>query len=204
MRRKTFDVLVSTGGLLLVVVLAVAGGLLTWAHDYTGTQVHNQLAMQQITFPATNNPEFTALPPADRAAMAKYANQPLLTGAQAQTYADHFIAYHLSKMPMGGVYSKVSAAAQAAPAGSAEQAQLQKLQTTVFQGTTLRGLLLSAYAFGTMGVIAGWAAIAAFASAGLMLILSAVGLYHSRRVGEDAEILPQRSAPGRRSASLAS
>ncbi|HLI25117.1 MAG TPA: hypothetical protein VKU91_09185 [Acidimicrobiales bacterium] len=204
MRRRTFDVLVGTGGLLLVVVLAVAGGLLTWAHNYVGSQVHNQLAMQEISFPTTSNAEFKALPANDKAAMAKYAGQPLLTGAQAETYADHFIAFHLSKMPFGGVYSKVSGAALAAPAGSTQQAALQKLESTVFQGTTLRGLLLEAYAFGTVAVIAGWAAVTSFASAGLMLVLSLLGLYHSRRVTGDVEVLPQRAQPARRSAAVAS
>lgn len=190
MRRRTFDVLVSATGLLMVVVLAVAGGLLVWAHDYASTQVHNQLAMQEITFPATTDASFKALPPADQAAMGKYAGQQLLTGPQAETYADHFIAYHLSKMPYNGVYSKVSAAALAAPAGSAEQQSLQSLESTVFQGTTLRGLLLEAYAFGTMGSIAGWAAVASFSAAGAMLILSLLGLVHARQVSPATEMMP--------------
>jgi hypothetical protein len=52
----------------------------------------------------------------------------------------------------------------------------------MFKGETLRGLLLDAYAFGTMGLIAGIAAIAAFIAAGVMLILAALGLVHSRRI----------------------
>ena len=35
MPRKTFDILVSLGALVLVVVLCVAGGLLLWARSYT-------------------------------------------------------------------------------------------------------------------------------------------------------------------------
>jgi hypothetical protein len=107
--------------------------------------------------------------------MGKYAGQNMRTGGQAEPYADHYIAFHLSKMPYHGVYSTVSAAAQAAPAGSAQQKSLQTAETTVFQGTTLRGLLLEAYAFGE-GTIAGWAAIAAFIGAVLMLVLSLLGL----------------------------
>ena len=48
-----------------------------------------------------------------------------------------------------------------------------------------------------MGTIAGFAAIAAFAAAGLMLILSALGFYHSRKVAPTAEILAApRAAAG--------
>ena len=60
---------------------------------------------------------------------------------------------------------------------------------TVFKGETLRGLLLNAYAFGTMGMIAGIAAIAAFIAGLVMLILGGLGLMHARRVSPAADIL---------------
>src|ERR1700729_205522 len=60
---------------------------------------------------------------------------------------------------------------------------------TVFRGETLRGLLLNAYAFGTIGMIAGIAAVVAFIGAGILLLLSLLGLYHSRRVSPTKEIL---------------
>ena len=59
----------------------------------------------------------------------------------------------------------------------------------MFKGETLRGLLLNAYAFGTMGMIAGIAAIAAFIAAAVILILSGLGLMHARRTSPAAEIL---------------
>lgn len=43
MRRKTFDVLVSSVGLLLTVVLIVAGALLMWGYTFTNDQVNQQL-----------------------------------------------------------------------------------------------------------------------------------------------------------------
>ena len=58
----------------------------------------------------------------------------------------------------------------------------------MFKGETLRGLLLNAYAFGTMGTIAGIAAIVAFGGAGILLVLSALGLWHSHRVREDKKV----------------
>src|SRR6202046_4898143 len=95
MRRKTFDALVSAGGLVIVAVLLVAGVLLLWGHSYASNQVSSQLSAQKIVFPATGNAEFKALPPSDQTAMGAYAGQPMNTGAQAKDYAAHFMAVHL-------------------------------------------------------------------------------------------------------------
>src|SRR5579862_2748671 len=159
MRRRTFDLILSMVGALLVVVLAAAGSLALWGYSYTNNSVHNQLAEQQIFFPpksvwATAKPG-TEITPAMIPYLEKYSGQQLLTGAQAEAYADHFIAIHLSEMPYGGVYSKISAAAIASPANTS----LKTLKQTSFQGTTLRGLLLEAYAFSTIGEIMMWGAI---------------------------------------------
>jgi hypothetical protein len=188
MQRKIFDVLASAGGLVMVVVLVVAGGLLMWGYSFTTTSVHNQLAQQDIVFPT--KAEFaqakagTEITPAMLPYLEKYAGQPLTTGAQAEAYADHFIAVHLSQMPLGGVYSKVSGAARANPTDKALAAEVG----TSFQGTTLRGLLLEAYAFSEFGLIALWAAIAAFVLAGVMALLVAFGFWHARRTPADAEL----------------
>ena len=185
MRRKTFDLLVSTGGLVLAAVLLVAGGLLMWGYSFASGQVHDQLAAQKIVFPAKSNPEFKALPAADQAAMGGYAGQALTTGAQAKTYADHFIAVHLAEMGHGQTYSQLSAESLAQPKNTA----LAGLVQTVFRGTTLRSMLLEAYGFWQLGQIALYAAIASFIGAGLILILSIAGLFHGRRVTAETEVL---------------
>jgi hypothetical protein len=182
MRRRTFDALVAVTGLVLAAVLAVAGGLALWGHNFVDGQVSSQLAAQKIVFPTKTNPEFKALPPGDAAAMGQYAGQPMTTGAQAKVYADNFIAFHLSRM--GGTYSQLSAASMAQPGN----AKLAALVNTVFKGTTLRGMLLNAYGFWQMGVIAAWGAIASFIGAGLLIILSVLGFVHARWAGPDTEI----------------
>ena len=182
MRRRTFDVLVSAGGLFLVVVLAVAGGLLTWGHNYIGNEVHDQLAAQKIFFPPKGSPAIAA---PEFKALQQYAGQQLTTGAQAEVYADHFIANHLRTIGGGQTYAQLSTRAQVQP----NNAQLQATVNTMFKGETLRGLLLNAYAFGTIGDIAGYAALAAFGAAGVLLVLSGFGLYHSRRVPMTKAIL---------------
>ena len=182
MKRRTFDVLVATGGLFLALTLIVSGGLLTWAHNFIGNEVHTQLAAQQIFFPPAGSPAIKA---PEFAAMRQYAGQQMTTGAQAEVYADHFIANHLKVIGGGKTYAQLSAQSLAQPKNAALAAQVQ----TVFRGESLRGLLLNAYAFGTMGTIAGIAAIAAFTAAAVMLILSGLGLIHARRTSPDTDIL---------------
>ncbi|HZC40810.1 MAG TPA: hypothetical protein VE343_09060 [Streptosporangiaceae bacterium] len=187
MRRRTFDALASIAGLLLAAVLLAGGGLLLWGHSFVNGQVHSQLAAQKIVFPGTGSPEFKALPAADASAMRPYAGQLMATGAQAHAYADHFIAVHLREMSGGKTYSQLSAAALAQPRNT----KLAGLVQTVFRGTTLRSMLLNAYAFWQMGQIMLIAAIVAFTGAGLLLILSALGFAHVRRAAPEAEILPR-------------
>src|SRR5580693_6896072 len=130
MRRKVFDVLVSAGGAVIVVVLLVAGALSMWGHSVASSNVHNQLAQQQIFFPTkaafAHAKPGTEITPGMIPYLEKYAGQQLLTGAQAEAWADHFIAVHLSEMPYGGTYAKVSAAALAQP----NNAKLQALRLT--------------------------------------------------------------------------
>ena len=181
MQRTALDKLVSYVGLLLTVILIASASLLTWANHFIGNEVHTQLAAQQIYFPAKGNP---AIAGPQFAAMQKYAGQQLTTGAQAETYADHFIAVHLKEAGGGKTYAQLSTQAQADPTN----VKLAGTVATMFKGETLRGLLLNAYAFGTMGTIAGIAAIAAFVAAAFMLALSLLGFRHSAKVNEDEPV----------------
>ena len=190
MRRMTFDILMATAGLFLAVTLIASGALLSWAHSFIGNEVHTQRAAQQIFFPAANSKAVAA---PEFAALRQYGGQQLTTGAQAEVYADHFIANHLKAIGGGKTYAQLSAEAIAQPKNAALAGQV----ATVFKGETLRGLLLNAYAFGTMGTIAGIAAIAAFIAAAVMLILSGLGLMHARRTSPAAEILSGHPASGR-------
>jgi hypothetical protein len=183
MRRRTFDALATTVGLVLAVILLAAGGLMLWGHSFVDSQVHNQLAAQKIVFPANNSPAIKA---PEFAAMHQYAGQLMTNGAQAEVYADHFIANHLTEIAGGQTYAQLSAKALASP----NDAKLAGQVDAMFKGTTLRGMLLNAYAFGKMGELALWGAMVAFAGAGLLLILSALGYAHLRRVSPNAEVFP--------------
>lgn len=189
MRRRVFDVLASAAGLVLVVVLAVAGGLALWGYNFANSNVHDQLAQQQIVFPAAGSSALAS--PQIGPYLNQYAGQQLTTGDQAEAYANHFIAVHLSELPYGGVYSKLSAASLADPKNATLAADVQ----TAFRGTTLRGLLLEAYAFSRFALIALWAAIVSFSLAVVMAVLVGFGLWHSRRTPPTAEILPPVTTP---------
>ena len=145
-----------------------------------------QLTEQQITFPAASSAAIKALPPADAAAMTQYAGQLMTNGAQAETYANHFIAVHLKEIGGGKTYSQLSAESLANPGDAKLKAQVE----TVFQGTTLRGLLLNAYAFRQIGQIALYAAISAFVGGAIFLVLAILGFLHMRRTPAEAELQP--------------
>jgi hypothetical protein len=184
MRRITFDTIASGIGLLLAVLLLVAGGLLYWAYDFTNTQVQQQLTAQQIIFPAADSAAIKALPPDDASAMKAYAGQLMTTGAQAKTYADHFIAVHLKEIGGGKTYAQVSAESLAHPGNAALRVQAD----TLFKGSTLRGLLLNAYAFWQVGQIALIAAIVAWVAGVITLVLVALGFWHRHRTPAEEQL----------------
>ena len=193
MRRRTFDALATAAGLVMVAVLLVAGILLAWGHSFVTSEVHNQLAAEKIYFPAANS---AAVKAPEFAAMRQYGGQLMTTGAQAEVYADHFIANHLKVIGGGKTYAQLSAASLAQPKNAALAGQVQ----TVFRGETLRGLLLNAYAFGKIATSMGIAAIGAFAGAALLLILSAMGFVHERRTTPETEVFPKLTSPAEASA----
>lgn len=180
--RATIDRLASWVGLALAAVLLVGGGLLAWGSAFVADQVHEQLTMQDITMP--EGEALSGLSEADREALEPFAGSALDTGAEARAYSEHYILAHMNASSDGRTYSEVSGefiALSDEAKASAEGQALGQLRQSLFMGNTLRGLLLYGYAFATIGTIAGYAAIAAFAGAGLLLVLAGLGLRHGRR-----------------------
>ena len=182
MRRRTLDALLTTGGLIVAAVLLVVGGLMTWASSFVSDNVHTQLVAQRIDFPKVGSAQLND--PKVKPYLEQYAGQQLTTGAQAQAYADHFIKVHLEEATGGKTYSELSAAARANPSDP----KAAGLVDLAFKGETLRGLLLNAYAFGTMGTIAMYAAWVSFMGAAAMLLLSILGFLHLRRVPVEEQV----------------
>jgi len=171
--RRKIDKVLTLFGVVATIALLTVGGLAWWASSFTTNNVHNELASQKVFFPPLGSPALAS--PEIGPFLNKYAGQQLLTGPQAKAYADHFIAVHLSEVAGGLTYSQVSAKSLANPT----DAKLKQQAQTLFQGETLRGLLLGdAYAFSTVGHIAEIAALVCFAAGGLMAILTLLGLWH--------------------------
>lgn len=178
MNRSTLDKLISSTGLIVAVVLLAASGGLFFAYTFIHAQVHDQLAEQKITFPAAGSPSLAALPAADRSAVEPYAGQQLLDGMQAEVFADHYINAHLRTIGGGKTYAELSALSIANPSDAALVGKVN----TVFKGETLRGLLLNAYAFDTMAIVARYAAFGALLAGIVLLVLSGLGFMHAAKV----------------------
>ncbi|MEO6761193.1 MAG: hypothetical protein ABI220_02330 [Candidatus Saccharimonadales bacterium] len=171
--RKVIDKVLILFGVVAMVTLVAIGSVAWWASSFIGNQVSTELSAQKISFPAKG----PALDPEEFPGLQQYAGQQVDNGVKAKAFANEFINVHLSKIADGKTYSEISNEAMADPTNT----ELQQQKTTLFQGETLRGLLLNAYAFGTVGTIAGAAAIIAFAGAALMFALVLLGLRHMKR-----------------------
>ena len=180
MRRNSRFALV-IAGFAAAVLLAVAGGLLQWGSTYVHNTVHNQLAAQQIYFPsqaAFAHPKAgTEITPNMIPSVSQYAGQQLVTGQQAEAYADHFIAQHVYDMSGGKTYSQLSAESMAQP----KNTQLAGLVATVFKGETLRSMLLNAFGWWKVSQITYIAALVAYGLAGLAFLGSLAALTLGKR-----------------------
>ncbi|MHB1138487.1 MAG: hypothetical protein ACYC2O_05975 [Microthrixaceae bacterium] len=198
LRRGTIDKVLVALGAVTAVVLVVAGGLLLWGASFSNDYVHDELSSQNVFFP-----DEADLRAEGRDDLVQYAGEQVTTGAQAEAYAS-YIDGHLAGIADGKTYSEIDDRGAAAAVTEAKEAgapaeeiaelqatadQLKGQRDTLFKGETLRGLLLSSYAWSTIGVIAGIAAWVAFGAAALMIVRVVRGLVHVRRQSR-----PQASA----------
>lgn len=193
LKRRTIDTILIAFGAVLTAVLVVAGSLLTWGANFASDYVDDELSSQNITFPPT-----AELREQGRTDLVRYAGDKVNTGPEAEAYAS-FIDGHLQNIADGATYADLGdpeaaarAALKVAMTDGADSATVTDLQgkadavsgqrNTLFKGETLRGLLLSAFAWATVGRIAGYAAFGAFLAGGVMLVLVLLGLRHHHKV----------------------
>jgi len=187
LRRRTIDKVLIGSGVAVAVVFAAAGGLLTWGSNFAEDYVHDELSSQHVVFPDADS-----LREDGRADLVKYAEEPVTTGTQAEAYAS-LIGTHMEGIADGQTYAEIDdrGAAQAvtdAQNAGASQEEIARLQATanqlkgqrdtLFKGETLRGLLLTSFAWATVGTVAGYAAWVAFAGAIVMIALVIAGIFH--------------------------
>jgi hypothetical protein len=193
LKRRSIDSVLVGLGAAVVAVLIAAGGLLTWGSNFSNDYVHKELTAQHIFFP-----DRAALEKEGRLDLASYAGAQVGNGNQAKAYAS-YIAGHLETTGGGLTYADLGkpetaakAAVTAATAAQAPADQVSALQAkadgitnqrnTMFKGETLRGLLLSTFAWTTLGRIAGIAAIVSFLAAAVMVVLVALGMRHHHKL----------------------
>jgi len=191
-RRRTVDTILVAAGVVVSAVLIAAGVLLTWGSNFAEDYVGKELSSQNISFP-----DAATLQDQGRTDLVKYAGEQVNTGTEAEAYAS-FINGHLAGIANGATYADMGTpvrvaedAVTAAQEAGKDQATVAGLQAkadalngqrdSLFKGETLRGLLLSTFAWSTIGRIAGIAAIVAFVAVGVMLALVMAGLVHRSR-----------------------
>jgi hypothetical protein len=207
MRRTISNRLLGWIGTGLGVGLLVAGGLLLWGSAYVHNTVQGQLAAQQISFPpaaAFAHPKAgTEITPSMIPSVSQYAGQQMLTGQQAEAYADHFIAVHIADLGGGKTYSQLSTESQAQP----NNTQLAGVVSTVFKGETLRSMLLNAYGWWKVSQITYIISLTAF---GLGTVSFLGGLFgfasfrHDRKLAAaKAPVIEQISAASQEAGTVA-
>jgi len=188
--RRSIDKVLIGMGVIATIVFAAAGGLLMWGANFADDYVHRELASQNVFFP-----EADELREEGRGDLVEFAGEQVTTGTGAEAYAS-YINGHLRGIADGKTYSEIddrgaAAAVSEARSAGASEAEIADLQATadtlraqrdsLFRGETLRGLLLSSYAWATIGTIAWIAAWVAFGGAALMAGLVVAGIVHLRR-----------------------
>jgi hypothetical protein len=196
MKRRTLDLIFSVGGLFAAILILVLGLVLQNQADFAKNYVHDQLAQQKITFTPVSGLKSDESDPCLRT----YAGQPLTTGAQAQCYANHYIGVHVGLINDGKTYSQTSGDARALQAQlaalsdqtspqarqlAAQAAATEAKAQTLFQGETLRGLLLTSYGFSIFGDRAQQAAWVCFALAAVLFIAAIAGFVHAATKGAE-------------------
>jgi hypothetical protein len=210
MKRRTLDYVFSGGGMLLAVLLLVLGLVLQNQANFAKTYVHSQLAEQQIVFTPV-----AGLTAQEKQApcIVGYAGQPLTSGKQAECYANHYIGLHVTLINGGKTYSQTSTQARAAQAAataaaakdptSANAIALQTAATatsakatSLFQGETLRGLLLTSYGFSIFGERAQQAAWVAYLAALVLLLASLAGFAHAFSTSKNRFVMVEHDDRG--------
>jgi hypothetical protein len=209
MKRRTLDLIVSVGGLVLAGLLLIVGLVLTSNANFARTYVHDQLAAQKISFKTADT--LTA-EEKQQACLVQYAGQPLTSGPQAECYANNFINLHLQGIAGGKTYAELGTVtsglqAQVTAAQKNNDPNLANLQKqladanasrdTVFKGETLRGLLLTSFGFSQFGDKAAQAATVAYLATGVLALLAIFGLIHAFVTPKTTAFAPPETATRR-------
>jgi hypothetical protein len=192
--RSLVDRLISWAGATMAFVMLALGAAAIFGGSFALDNVRDRLEPQNISFGAAS--EMTA---AEKAEVGDFAGQKVDTGTEAEAYS-RYIGLHLTEIGGGKTYSelggplfaleaqieKAQAAGNDTAAMEEELAGLQGQRDTVFKGETLRAILLNAYGWWTVGLVALYAGIGMIAAGVLLGILVALGFRHARKAAQTA------------------
>jgi hypothetical protein len=216
-KRRTLDIILAGGGLMVAVLLLALGFAVFSQYSFAQNYVKEELGAQKITFtPAASlTPEETTWK-AGSSCLVANGGQLMETGPQAECYAKYYIALHMEKAAitagfpgatyatLGGIRTGLSSdiATAKTKGDTVVAADIQKkldsatsLRTTMQTGETLRGLLLTVYGFSVLGGMAGLAANLLYGLAGIMLLLSIAGFAHAFVTAKDKVVFAPIGQP---------
>lgn len=200
MKRKTLDLTMSVGGILIAALAIVLGFVFQANADFATTYVRDQLNEQRIMFPAT---EYLSESEANVPCLVEFAGTSLDSGKKSECYANEYIGSHLKGIGGGETYAtlgtpqrelqaKVADAKKAndpnLPTLEADLAKVSGQRDSMFKGETLRGLLLTTYGFSVLGEKAAMAATIAFFAAAIVILASLAGFAHALATPKDQKI----------------
>lgn len=201
MKRRTLDIILAGGGVMVAVLLVALGLALATQYSFAQDYVKEELSAQKITFTAADK-----LTDAEKnwrpgsACLVTYGGQLMQTGPQAECYAKYYLAVHMDTSAktagfpgatfatLGAIRTGLSAdiAAAKTKGDTTAAADTQKkldaatsLRTTMQTGETLRGLLLTVYGFSVLGDKAGLVASILYGLAAIIIVLSVAGFVHA-------------------------
>ncbi|WP_433221512.1 hypothetical protein ACQP00_20850 [Dactylosporangium sp. CS-047395] len=180
MRRKTFDLLVSSAGAVAAIALLLVGVLVLVGANFANSNVTDNLRPQNISFPSAAALKDEGITNQN---ILDHAGQKVENGGQAKVYSE-YIDTHLKKINGGKTYSETSTEARANPSDTALAGKVD----TLFRGEMLRATLLNAYGWWFVSQVAMWAGYTVIVLALIMLVLTALGFRHLRRTPETAQL----------------
>ncbi|MDO8189508.1 hypothetical protein Q5424_27765 [Conexibacter sp. JD483] len=153
-------------GMIVLGVMALIAG------NYDKQVVRDQLEPQAIFFPKAGD---DALPKD----LEQYAGQQVDNGTKAKAYAEKYLGRHLEEIGGGKSYAQISTEQMANP----DDERLVAQKATMFQGETLRGLLLSVWGWSVVGSVAVAAGILLIVLGAILFVLPLAGLLMERKDG---------------------
>jgi hypothetical protein len=174
----------------LVIILGGASAFLINEGTFVNNTIHDQLVAQNIYFPAASTEvPGGALDPAEFPDLQQYAGQQLDNGTKAKAYAEGFLGRHLAKVANGKTYAQIDTKSGTAAENTAATAQ----KATLFQGETLKNMLLNAWGWSMLATYTTYGGYAVLIAALVVLVALVYELFFATKPEEVIVAKPKAS-----------